>query len=89
MKALLEAALASGDLTKANVASLATSLEGVDYMGILPERSYSGDPAANVVRSSWIVQADSTAADGLTPIVEDFTSPLVEEYPFEGPCFVG
>lgn len=89
VKALLETAIASGDLTKANVASLAATLEGVDYLGILPPRSYAGDPAENVVRSSWIVQADAAASDGLTSIAEDFTSPLVTEFPFEGPCFVG
>lgn len=90
IKALLEAAIATGDLTRANVAAIAATLDGVDYGGILPARDYSGAAEDNAVRSTWIMQADAEALDGLTNISEGaFTSPLVEAYPFESPCFTG
>jgi ABC-type branched-subunit amino acid transport system substrate-binding protein len=88
IKALLEAAVASGDLTRANVAAIAAELEGVDYQGILPTMNYGGDPAANAVRHSYIVQADAESSDGVTVISNGaFTSPLTEAYPYESPCF--
>src|SRR5690606_23330299 len=44
IKALLEEAIASNNLTKANVAALAAELRGVDYEGILPVRDFGGVP---------------------------------------------
>lgn len=89
MKALLEAAIASGDLTKANLAALSDELSGVDYQGMLPERSFAGSPEDNAVRGSMVVQADSTAADGVSVISPGgvFVSPIAEAYPYNGPCF--
>ncbi len=89
VKALLEAAIASGDLTKANLAALAAELSGVDYQGILPTRDFGGDPAENAVRSSMVVQADAEAVDGVSVISPDgaFVSPIAEAFPYEGPCF--
>ena len=89
MKALLEAAIASGDLTKANVAQIARSLENVDHEGMLPTKSYAGDPDENVYRATWIGRADSDASDGVANVVEEFVSPIVEAFPYESPCFVG
>lgn len=91
VKALLEAALASGDLTKANLAALSGELTGVDYQDMLPERSFAGDAAGNAVRSTLVVKADSAASDGVSVISPDgaFVSPLSEAYPYEGPCFTG
>lgn len=89
LKTLLEQAIASGDLTKANMVALAAELSGVDYQGILPERTYAGDPAENAVRSTFVVKADSTTSDGVSVISPGgaFISPLVEAFPYEGPCF--
>lgn len=88
IKTLLEAAIASGDLTRANVAAIAADLEGVDYGGILPTRTYAGTAQDNAVRSTYIMQADAESADGLTNISNGaFTAPIVEEYPLESPCF--
>lgn len=90
IKALLEQAIASNDLTRANLAAIAAELDGVDYQGILPTRSYAGDANTNAVRSTYIMQADADAADGLTNISNgEFISPLVEEFPLESPCFTG
>lgn len=88
LKTLLEAAIASGDLTRANVAAIAAELDGVDYMGILPTRNYSGDPNDNAVRHTYIVQADADSSDGVTVISDgEIISPIVEAYPFDSPCF--
>lgn len=91
LKTLLEQAIASGDLTKANMVALAAELSGVDYQGILPERSYAGEPADNAVRSTVVVKADSTTSDGVSVISPGgaFVSPLAEAFPYEGPCFTG
>ena len=44
---LLTEAIASGDLTRANVAAIAATLEDIDYQGILPTRSYAGSANDN------------------------------------------
>jgi hypothetical protein len=88
IKALLEQAIASGDLTRANVAAIAAELEGVDYQGILPERSYAGTANDNAVRHSFIMKADAASADGLTNISNGaFTADITANFPLEAPCF--
>lgn len=88
IKALLEEAVASGDLTRANVAAIAAELENIDYQGIIAERDYAGEPNDNVARFTYIMQADAESADGLTNISNgEFISPLVAEFPFDSPCY--
>ncbi|HEX6946477.1 MAG TPA: ABC transporter substrate-binding protein [Acidimicrobiia bacterium] len=90
IKALLEAAIASGDLTRANVASIAKSLDGVDYQGILPTRNYSGTANDNAVRTTFINKADSASEDGLSPISDGaYTADIVADFDYQGPCFTG
>lgn len=91
LKALLEEAIATNNLTKANVASIAANLTGVDYEGMLPVRDFAGEPNSTVVRHSWVVQADSTTVDGIRVISGDtpFISPITAAYPYESPCFAG
>jgi len=88
VKALLEAAIADNNLTRANLVALAGTLEGVDYQGILPVRDYTGSPADNVVRSTWISKADASGPDGLAvmPGGEAFISPITQNYPFTAAC---
>ena len=88
IKAALEAAIASGDLTRANVAALAAELEDISYEGIIADRDYAGPANDNVARFTYIMQADAESADGLTNISDGpFTSPVVADFPFESPCF--
>jgi hypothetical protein len=89
MKALLEQAIASGDLTRANVLAIATELSDIDYQGILPTRSYAGSANDNVERSSLVAGVDPASSDGLAPRSDAFVSPLVAEFPLDGPCFTG
>lgn len=88
IKALLEQAIASNDLTRANLRGIAADLDGIDYEGILPEGGYSGDAHDFAVRSTWLVGVDPAAGGGVTAKADAFVSPVAAAYPFEGPCFV-
>jgi len=86
---LLTEAIASGDLTRANLVALAGALENVDYQDMLPVRSYVGDPNEFVVRSTIVNGVDPAASDGLTPLTDFFTSEIAADYNFAGPCYTG
>jgi len=45
------------------VAAIAAELEGVDYQGILPERSYAGTANDNAVRHSFIMKAERIGSE--------------------------
>ncbi|OFW66388.1 MAG: hypothetical protein A2Z12_04985 [Actinobacteria bacterium RBG_16_68_21] len=87
--ALLQEAVASGDLTRANIVALAGTLENVDYEGMLPTRSYAGDPNDFVVRGTLVSGVDPASSDGLTPKADFFTSQVAADFNFAGPCFTG
>lgn len=88
MKTLIEQAVASGDLTRANVRAIAATLSGIDYQGMLPERTY-GDPNSTIERSTIIMGVDPESSDGLSPLTEPFVSPIVADFELDGACFVG
>ena len=87
--ALLQQGIAAGDITRANLVALASTLEGVDYQGMLPVRSFAGDPNDFVVRSTIISGVDPTASDGLTPLTDAFISQVAADFDFAGPCYTG
>ena len=89
VKALLEQAIESGDLTRGNLASLARSLSGVDYQGVLPTRSYVGAANDHIERSSLINTVDPEEPDGLTPLTDAFVSQIAADFNLAAPCFVG
>jgi ABC-type branched-subunit amino acid transport system substrate-binding protein len=67
LKAALEAAIASGDLTRAGFASAVNSLTSVDFGGLAPNQSYAGTPNEYVQRASAIYKPsleEYTAAGG-------------------------
>lgn len=88
---LLTQAIASGDLTRANVRALAASLDGIDFQGMIGTGpgSYAGAPADFAPRGSIISKASVDTSDGLDPITDYFVSPLAQAFPFDGPCFTG
>ncbi|HUG75676.1 MAG TPA: branched-chain amino acid ABC transporter substrate-binding protein, partial [Acidimicrobiia bacterium] len=89
MKALLEAAIASRDLTRASLLSLAATLADVNYDGMMPNRTY-GDPNSTIERSTIVMKVDPASSDGLTPVSEvPFISPLAADFNLAGPCFTG
>jgi ABC-type branched-subunit amino acid transport system substrate-binding protein len=87
-KALLEEAVASGDLTRANVRALADGLE-VDFAGMLPTYTYGDVPADFAERSTIISRADATTSDGLAAQTDPFVSPIAADFDLVAPCFVG
>jgi hypothetical protein len=63
----LEAAIASGDLTRDGFAAAVNSLESVDFGGLAPNQSYAGEPNDYVQRQSAILKPsleEYTAAGG-------------------------
>ena len=63
----LEAAIASGDLTRAGFAAAVNSLTGVDFGGLAPTQSFAGSPNEYVQRASAIYKPsleEYTAAGG-------------------------
>lgn len=86
---LLEQAVASGDLTRANLRALAADLEGIDFKGMLPEGSYAGTPDEYAERSTIISRADASTSDGLAPQTDAFVSQLAADFNLAAPCFVG
>jgi ABC-type branched-subunit amino acid transport system substrate-binding protein len=67
LRQALEAAIASGDLTRAGFAAAVNSLTGVDFGGLAPEQSFAGTPNEYVQRASAIYKPSLeayTAAGG-------------------------
>ena len=87
--ALLTESVASGDLRRANIASIAGTLDSVDYEGMLPTRSYVGEANDNIERSSLVNSVDPESPDGLTPLTDAFTSEIAAGFDLVAPCFVG
>jgi ABC-type branched-subunit amino acid transport system substrate-binding protein len=81
VKAALEAALASGDLTRSGVLAAATALTTVDYEGMLPQGAgnYAGGPEAQV-RETLIANPDPEAPTGLTTAEDYFVGPTAEAW---------
>ena len=81
LKAALEAALAEGDLTRAGVRAAVTSLESVDFEGMLPDSAgnYAGGPDAQP-RESLIASPDPETPTGVTTAQEFFVGPTAEAW---------
>lgn len=90
MKAVLEQAIEDDDLSRENLLKVATSLDGVDSEGMLPEGSanYAGDPNEQAVRSSNFGVPTPGTSTGIGPSVEDYTGPTAEGYDFKEACFL-
>jgi hypothetical protein len=88
IKAALEAAIASGDLTRAGILAAAGTLEAVDYEGMLPAKSFVGTPAETAERGSVVHRIDVTASDGLAVAAPFFVGPTAAAYDFSAPCAV-
>jgi hypothetical protein len=91
IKALLEQAIANGDLTRdgGGIVAAVGQLEDVDYEGMMPNRSFVGDPNDIVPRESMVGRVDATSPDGMTPATPYFAGPTASAYEFTAPCFSG
>jgi hypothetical protein len=86
---LFTQAIASGDLTRANLVALAADLDGIDFKGMLPNGSYAGTPNDYIERSTIVSRASAEASDGLAPVTDLFVSPITAAFNVAAPCFVG
>jgi hypothetical protein len=88
VKALIEAGLANGDITRAGLVGALGDLTDVSFEGMLPNASYVGDPNDIVSRQSIINRVDETAPGGTVTATGMFSGPTAEAYDFTAPCFV-
>jgi len=97
-KAILEQAAANGDMTRAGIVAAANEVE-VDFKGLAPAQSWSGDANDFVVRESYIYDVDVAnfnpvtlgeggGSTGWTLLEGPYTSDTVAGYDFTEPCYV-
>jgi hypothetical protein len=89
IKAALEGAIASGDATKAGIAAAAKALTEIDYEGMIPSRSYAGDPNDVFPRTSLVGGYSADATTGIATVQDFFVGPSAAAYDFTAPCFAG
>ena len=96
VQTILEKAAANGDMTRAGVFAASKEVTA-DFKGLAPNQSWGGEYNDIIVRESYIYDVDATAFDlqplsagagGSGLIVEEgpFTSDLLADYVFDGPC---
>ena len=90
MRAALEAAIDSGDLTRAGLLEAATGLSSVDTEGLLPEGTgnYAGEPNDTALRTTYLLKPDAEGSTGASLTVDGFTGPTTSEYEFEQACYL-
>ena len=86
IKAILEAAISNGDLTRAGVAGVVKTLDDVDYDGMIPNGNFADTPEA-VTRASLINRVDPTVPGGTVNLVPLNVGPTAAAHDFTGPCF--
>lgn len=89
MKAVLDQAIADGDLSREGLLAAAGSLTSVDTQGMLPDTTgyYAGDANDAAVRTTSLNEVDASAATGVTEVVAPFVGPTVEAYDFQEACY--
>ncbi len=89
--AALEAAYASGDMTRAGVLAALRTLDNVDFQGMAPAENYTGSTADQIQRAVtlWRPSVANLEAGGSgSEIVEnDFVGPTAESFDFQEACF--
>ena len=95
--AILEQAAANGDMTRAGIVAAANEVT-VDYNGLAPTQTWSGEPNDYIVRDTYMYDVSLEDFD-LTPMGEGegdtgtvllegpFTGELAANFTYEGPCF--
>lgn len=85
VRALLEAAVAGGDLAPEALAGLAAGLD-VDFEGILPPVRGGLDPARDVDRSAVIGRVNPESENGLDTLVEGYRGVSAATFAYDAPC---
>jgi ABC-type branched-subunit amino acid transport system substrate-binding protein len=95
--AILEQAAANGDMTRAGIVAAAKEVT-VDYNGLAPTQTWSGEANDYIVRETYMYDVDLAAFD-LTPMGEGegdtgtvllegpYTGELAANFVYEGPCY--
>jgi len=102
MRAVLAAAIASGDLTRAGMVRAANGIESIDFGGSAPDQRYAGAPADFVTRASAIYKpnlevyaaaggfeqrlTDADATTGSLPVRTFTAGEAATLYDFSAPC---
>lgn len=86
IKAIIEQALANGDITRAGAAAVVSQLDDVDFEGMIPNASLAGG-GETASRLSLINKVDATAPGGTVNLTPLGVGPTAEAYDFSGPCF--
>jgi hypothetical protein len=103
MRAVLERAIATGDLTRAGMVRAAATVDAVDFGGSAPPQSYAGIPNEYVNRQSAIYKPsleayvaaggvdqriiDPGATTGSIPVRPFFVGDAAAAYDFSRPCY--
>lgn len=85
IKAILEAAVANGDLTRQGLIDVLEGLT-VDFQGMAPSTTYGTDINERLQTQMFINQPSSDAALGLVTVDSAATGPVAESITFDGPC---
>ncbi len=89
--AALEAAYASGDMTRAGVLAAIRTLDSVDFQGAAPAENYTGSTADQIQRSVtlWRPSVANLEAGGSGSEIfgTDFVGPTAESFDFQEACF--
>jgi ABC-type branched-subunit amino acid transport system substrate-binding protein len=86
IKAILEAAISNGDLTRAGVAGVVKTLDDVNYEGMIPNGDFATGPSA-APRASLINKVDAEAPGGTVNVAPLAVGPTAAAHDFTGPCF--
>ncbi len=89
--AALEAAYASGDMTRAGVLAAVKKLDNVDFQGAAPAENYTGSTSDQVQRAVtlWRPSVANLEAGGSGSEIfgTDFIGPTAEAFDFQEACF--
>jgi ABC-type branched-subunit amino acid transport system substrate-binding protein len=90
MKAVLEKAVADGDITRSGLLAAAKSLDGVDSEGMMPEGTgnYAGDANDAALRETRLLKPGEGSSSGAAVEVEPFTGPTAKGYTFKEACYL-
>jgi hypothetical protein len=86
VKAIIEQALANGDVTRAGVAAAVKQLDDVSFDGMIDNVDYAGG-AETATRASLINRVDGTAPGGTVNLTPLAVGPTAAAYDFTGACF--
>lgn len=88
LKAAIEQAVEGGDVTREAIFEAATSLDGVDFEGMLPEGSGNFAAGEAYPRATIIAEPDAETSTGVSSVTDFVTSDVAEGFDFgDQPCW--